>query len=51
MPPPPPPSLHPLLENTRLYYDKMESGRLKGSNIKPWKLITYRNCGLVANVS
>ena len=37
------PSWHVSRENTRLYDDTLESGRLKTINIKPWKPITYRN--------
>ena len=45
-PPPCPHSWHRSQENTRFCDDTLESGRLKTSNIKPWKPITYRNCVL-----
>ena len=39
-----PPSWHPSRDNTRFYDDTLESGRLKISNINPWKPVTYKNC-------
>ena len=39
-PPSTPPSSHPSQENTRFYVYRLESGRLKTINIKPWKSIT-----------